>query len=83
MRRPDFFIVGAPKSGTTAMYEYLREHPDLYLPERNRSARATTWLTSLARKVTSSSARHTSGICTPALPPPKSRRLRRMRASSP
>jgi hypothetical protein len=34
MRRPDFFIVGAPKSGTTAMYEYLREHPDLYLPER-------------------------------------------------
>ncbi len=33
-RRPDFFIVGAPKSGTTAMYAYLREHPDLYLPER-------------------------------------------------
>ena len=33
-RRPDFFIVGAPKSGTTAMYEYLRGHPDLFLPER-------------------------------------------------
>jgi hypothetical protein len=33
-RRPDFYIVGAPKSGTTAMYEYLRQHPDLYLPER-------------------------------------------------
>ncbi|MEO5986565.1 MAG: sulfotransferase [Candidatus Limnocylindria bacterium] len=33
-RRPDFFIVGAPKSGTTAMYQYLRAHPDLYLPER-------------------------------------------------
>lgn len=33
-RRPDFFIVGAPKSGTTAMYSYLRAHPDLYLPER-------------------------------------------------
>jgi hypothetical protein len=32
-RRPDFFIVGAPKSGTTAMYEYLRHHPDLFLPE--------------------------------------------------
>ena len=32
--RPDFFIVGAPKSGTTAMYEYLRAHPELYLPER-------------------------------------------------
>ena len=33
-RRPDFYIVGAPKSGTTAMYAYLREHPDLFLPER-------------------------------------------------
>ncbi|HEY7333163.1 MAG TPA: sulfotransferase [Candidatus Limnocylindria bacterium] len=33
-RVPDFFIVGAPKSGTTAMYEYLRSHPDLFLPAR-------------------------------------------------
>lgn len=33
-RRPDFFIVGAPKSGTTAMYAYLREHPELFMPER-------------------------------------------------
>jgi len=33
MRRPDFFIVGAPKCGTTALYEYLRRHPDLFLPE--------------------------------------------------
>jgi hypothetical protein len=32
--RPDFFIVGAPKSGTTAMYEYLRAHPQLFMPER-------------------------------------------------
>ncbi len=30
--KPDFFIVGAPKSGTTAMYAYLRHHPELYLP---------------------------------------------------
>lgn len=33
-RRPDFIIVGAPKSGTTAMYHYLRHHPDLFLPAR-------------------------------------------------
>lgn len=33
-RRPEFFIVGAPKAGTTAMYSYLRAHPDLFLPER-------------------------------------------------
>ena len=25
--RPDFFIIGAPKCGTTALSEYLREHP--------------------------------------------------------
>jgi len=31
-RFPDFFIVGAPKCGTTALYEYLRQHPSLFLP---------------------------------------------------
>lgn len=30
--RPDFFIVGAFKSGTTAMYEYLRRHPQIFMP---------------------------------------------------
>lgn len=30
---PDFFIIGAPKCGTTALYEYLRTHPDIYMPE--------------------------------------------------
>jgi hypothetical protein len=30
---PDFFIVGHPKSGTTALYEMLRPHPQIYLPE--------------------------------------------------
>lgn len=33
MSKPNFFIVGAPKCGTTAMYEYLRAHPDIYMPE--------------------------------------------------
>lgn len=31
-RRPDFFIVGAFKSGTTALYEYLRRHPQVFMP---------------------------------------------------
>ena len=31
MKRPDFFIVGAFKAGTTAMYEYLRAHPQLFM----------------------------------------------------
>jgi hypothetical protein len=34
LRGPDFFLVGAPKCGTTAMYAWLRRHPDLFLPER-------------------------------------------------
>jgi hypothetical protein len=32
-RVPNLFIVGAPKSGTTSMYEYLRGHPDVFLTE--------------------------------------------------
>ena len=31
-RWPDFYVVGAPKCGTTALYEYLRQHPSLFLP---------------------------------------------------
>jgi hypothetical protein len=31
-RIPDFFIVGHPKSGTTALYEMLRRHPQMYMP---------------------------------------------------
>jgi len=30
-RRPNLFIIGAPKAGTTSMYEYLRGHPDVYM----------------------------------------------------
>src|SRR3954451_12850159 len=32
-RFPDFFIVGHHKSGTTALYEMLRSHPDIFMPE--------------------------------------------------
>lgn len=31
MRKPNFFIVGAPKSGTSSMYDYLRQHPDIFM----------------------------------------------------
>ncbi len=33
-RVPDFFIVGHPKCGTTALYEMLRRHPQVFMPER-------------------------------------------------
>src|SRR4051812_29453240 len=32
-RMPDFFIVGAPKCGTTALYEYLASHPYVFMPK--------------------------------------------------
>jgi hypothetical protein len=32
-RLPDFFIVGHPKCGTTALYEMLRRHPQIYMPD--------------------------------------------------
>jgi hypothetical protein len=32
MPSPNFFIVGAPKSGTTSLYHYLTQHPDIYIP---------------------------------------------------
>ncbi len=31
--KPNFFIVGAPKCGTTALYEYLRRHPHIFMPQ--------------------------------------------------
>ncbi|HLH14119.1 MAG TPA: sulfotransferase [Solirubrobacteraceae bacterium] len=33
LKVPDFFIVGHAKSGTTALYEMLRPHPQIYMSE--------------------------------------------------
>ncbi|MCH2105168.1 MAG: sulfotransferase [Planctomycetes bacterium] len=32
-RKPDFFIVGAPKCGTTALHSALSTHPEVFLPK--------------------------------------------------
>ncbi len=32
-RAPDFYIVGAPRSGTTFLYEYLGLHPQIHMSE--------------------------------------------------
>jgi hypothetical protein len=31
--KPNFLIVGAVKSGTTSLYEYLKQHSDIFMPE--------------------------------------------------
>ncbi len=33
VRLPDFVVIGAAKSGTTTLYAYLRQHPEIYMPE--------------------------------------------------
>ena len=34
MKLPNFLIVGAAKSGTTALYRYIKQHPNIYMPSR-------------------------------------------------
>lgn len=54
MNCPDVFIVGAPKSGTTALFSYLKAHPDVFMSSikephffasdiRGCQRRVTTW----------------------------------------
>ncbi|MEM9773219.1 MAG: sulfotransferase [Chloroflexota bacterium] len=31
---PNTLVVGAPRCGTTSIFQYLRQHPDIYLPVR-------------------------------------------------
>jgi hypothetical protein len=37
VRKPNFFVVGAPKCGTTAMQAYLERHPNVYMPRVKES----------------------------------------------
>lgn len=32
VRLPDFFVIGAYKSGTTALHQLLRQHPEIFVP---------------------------------------------------
>jgi hypothetical protein len=45
-RVPDFFILGHPKCGTTALYEMLRRHPQIYMPALKEPAYFATDLRS-------------------------------------
>lgn len=33
MTRPNFFVIGAERCGTTSVYNYLKAHPDVFMPE--------------------------------------------------
>ena len=34
MAKPNFLIVGVAKAGTTSLYHYLKEHPDVFMPDK-------------------------------------------------
>lgn len=34
MKKPNFFIIGAPKCGTTSLAAYLAEHPEIFMSKR-------------------------------------------------
>lgn len=33
MKKPNLFLIGAAKCGTTSLYYYLKQHPDIFFPE--------------------------------------------------
>ncbi|MBO0342098.1 MAG: sulfotransferase [Bacteroidota bacterium] len=32
--KPNFLVVGVPKGGTSSLFNYLKQHPEIYLPEQ-------------------------------------------------
>ena len=82
-RLPDFFIVGHPKSGTTALYEMLRRHPQIYMPdgkEPGSSRRSSTNAPLRGRKGRRRRSPST-GLCSPAARPGASTSARRARCT--
>jgi hypothetical protein len=58
---PTFLVCGAMKSGTTALYEYLKQHPDIYMSDTKETGyfdvsygKGAGWYSSffLERKIT-------------------------------
>ena len=43
MRFPDFLVAGAARSGTTALYERLRNHPDIFMPLEKEPMFLSLW----------------------------------------
>lgn len=43
IKLPDFLIVGAARAGTTALYSYLSEHPQIFLPEEKEPMFFSQW----------------------------------------
>ncbi len=44
MSKPDFFIVGTMRGGTTALHSYLSQHPAAFMPANPRSRALDCWI---------------------------------------
>ena len=44
IKLPNFLIVGAAKRGTTSLYHYLKQHPEIYLNEKVKESRFFTYM---------------------------------------
>jgi hypothetical protein len=49
-RKPDFFIVGAAKSGTTSLYNYITQHPNIFMPVEKEPFFFGDWRPSASRE---------------------------------
>ena len=61
-RVPDFFIVGEPKSGTTALYEILRKHPQLYMPDMKEPLFLASDVRARLKRATRPPSGHAGGV---------------------
>src|SRR6056297_3072691 len=52
IKKPNFFIIGAPKCGTTSMARYLGEHPDIFFSDPKEPNFFNTDFSDEYRKVT-------------------------------
>jgi len=64
-RGPEFFLVGAPKCGTTALYTWLRAHPGIFMPDLKEPHFHSTDLPGL-REITDTAAYAALFACAPA-----------------
>ena len=51
MKRPNLFIAGAPKCGTTAMAQYLRTHPAIFFSDPKEPAYWAEDLPAMRRRI--------------------------------
>ena len=49
MKKPNLFIIGEPKCGTTSLHEYLDQHPEIYMSEEKEPMLRTSSYIALAK----------------------------------